>query len=182
MLSELTLLLEKIDLEPGVDFNLITISFDPTDTPEFAADKKMNFMKSIQRDIPDNAWRYLTGDVNNITKITEAVGYRFKKDKQDFIHPSAIIMLAPDGKIIRYIMGLSYLPFDVKMALIEAAEGRVGPTINKVLLYCFSYDPQGRTYAMDITKITGTIILFLIGVFVVFLIIKTQARKRAMRQ
>ena len=68
------------------------------------------------------------------------------------------------------------------MALVEAAEGRVGPTINKVLLYCFSYDPQGRTYAMDITKITGTIILFLIGVFVVFLIIKTQARKRAMRQ
>jgi len=182
MLSELALLLEKIDLEPGTDFNVITISFDPTDTPEFAADKKMNYLKSIERKFPESAWRYLTGDINNIAKITEAVGYRFKKDKQDFIHPSAIIMLAPDGKIIRYIMGLSYLPFDVKMALIEAAEGRVGPTINKVLLYCFSYDPQGRTYAMNITKITGTIILFLIGVFVVFLIIKTQARKRVMRQ
>lgn len=182
MLSELTVLLEKIDLEPGEDFNLITISFDPTDTPEFAADKKMNYMKSLKRQIPESAWRYWTGDINNIAKITEAVGYRFKKDNQDFVHPSAIIMLAPDGKIIRYIMGLSYLPFDVKMALIEAADGRVGPTINKVLLYCFSYDPQGRTYAMNITKITGTIIMFLIGVFVVFLIIKTQARKRAMRQ
>ncbi|MCI0496214.1 SCO family protein [candidate division KSB1 bacterium] len=175
MLSELTLLLEKIDLAPATDFNLITISFDPTDTPANAVDKKMNFMKSIQRTLPDNAWHFLTGDINNIEKITESVGYRFKKDRQDFIHPSALIILAPDGKIIRYIMGLSYLPFDVKMAVIEAAEGRVGPTINKVLLYCFSYDPQGRTYAMNITKITGTIILFLIGVFTIFLIIKTKA-------
>ncbi len=182
MLAELTILLEKIDLEPTKEFNLITISFDPTDTPANAADKKMNFTKSIQRTLPENSWHFLTGDINNIAKITESVGYRFKKDRQDFIHPSALIILAPDGKIIRYIMGLSYLPFDVKMALIEAAEGRVGPTINKVLLYCFSYDPQGRTYAMNITKITGTIILFLIGAFVVFLIIKTQARKRAMRQ
>jgi protein SCO1/2 len=172
------LLLEKIDLTPATDFNLITISFDPTDTPENAADKKMNFMKSIQRTLPENAWRFLTGDINNIASITGSVGYRFKKDRQDFIHPSALIILAPDGKIIRYIMGLSYLPFDVKMAVIEAAAGRVGPTINKVLLYCFSYDPQGRTYAMNITKITGTIILFLIGVFAIFLIIKTKARNK----
>lgn len=178
MLAELAVLLEKIDLVPGQDFNLITISFDPTDTPANAADKKMNFMKSIQRSLPENAWRFLTGDINNIARITEAVGYRFKKDRQDFIHPSAIIALAPDGKIIRYIMGLSYLPFDVKMAVIEAAQGRVGPTINKVLLYCFSYDPQGRTYTMNITKITGTIILFLIGVFAIFLIIKSKARNK----
>lgn len=182
MLAELTLLLEKIDFELGKDFNLITISFDPTDTPEFAADKKMNYLKSLQRKIPEDAWHYWTGDANNIAKITAAVGYHFKKDKQDFIHPSVIIVLAPDGKIIRYIMGLSYLPFDVKMALIEATEGRVGPTINKVLLYCFSYDPQGRTYAMNITKITGTIILFLIGVFGIFLFIITKARKRTTRE
>jgi len=178
MLAELSLLLEKIDLTPGTDFNLITISFDPTDTPANAADKKMNFMKSIQRPIPETAWRFLTGDINNIARITEAVGYRFKKDRQDFIHPSGIIALAPDGKIIRYIMGLSYLPFDVKMALIEAAEGRVGPTINKVLLYCFSYDPQGRTYAMNVTKITGTIILFLVAVFAIFLFIKSKSGKK----
>lgn len=182
MLSELSRLLEKIDLEPGPDFTLITISFDPTDTPQAATDKKMNFIKSIQRSIPDSAWRFLTGDVNNIPTITESVGYRFKKDGQDFIHPSALFFLAPDGKIVRYITGLSYLPFDVKLALIEAAEGRIGQSINKVLEYCFSYDPKGRTYALDITKIMGTIILFLIGVFVVFLFIKTQARKRAMRQ
>jgi protein SCO1/2 len=178
MLAELSLLLEKIDLTPGTDFNLITISFDPTDAPANAADKKMNFMKSIQRPIPETAWRFLTGDINNIARITEAVGYRFKKDRQDFIHPSGIIALAPDGKIIRYIMGLSYLPFDVKMALIEAAEGRVGPTINKVLLYCFSYDPQGRTYAMNVTKITGTIILFLVAVFAIFLFIKSKSGKK----
>lgn len=182
MLSELSRLLEKIELEPGKDFTLITISFDPTDTPQDAADKKMNFVKSIQRSIPDSAWRFLTGDVNNIAAITESVGYRFKKDGQDFIHPSALFFLAPDGKMVRYITGLSYLPFDVKLALIEAAEGRIGQSINKVLEYCFSYDPKGRTYALDITKIMGTIILFLIGVFIVFLIIKTQARKRAMRQ
>lgn len=182
LLSELSRLLEKIDLQPGPDFTLITISFDPTDTPQAAADKKMNFIKSIQRTIPDSAWRFLTGDINNIAKITESVGFRFKKDGQNFIHPSALFILASDGKIIRYIIGLSYLPFDVKLALIEAAEGRIGQTINRVLEYCFSYDPKSRTYALDITKIMGTFILFLIGVFVVFLFIKTQARKRAMRQ
>jgi len=182
MLSDLSRLLEKIDLKPGPDFTLITISFDPTDTPQAAADKKMNFIASIQRTIPDSAWRFLTGDVNHIAEITESVGYRFKKDGQDFIHPSALFFLAPDGKMVRYITGLSYLPFDVKLALIEAAEGRIGQSINRVLEYCFSYDPKGRTYALDITKIMGTIILFLIGVFVVFLFIKTQARKRAMRQ
>lgn len=182
MLSELSRLMEKIELEPGKDFTLITISFDPTDTPQAAADKKMNFVKSIQRTIPDSAWRFLTGDVNAIAAITESVGYRFKQDGQDFIHPSALYFLTPDGKMVRYITGLSYLPFDVKLALIEAAEGRIGQSINKVLEYCFSYDPKGRTYALDIAKIMGTIILFLIGVFVIFLFIKTQARKRAMRQ
>jgi len=182
MLSDLSRLLEKIDLEPGKDFNLVTISFDPTDTPQTAADKKKNYMAAIQRAVPDSAWRYLTGDVNSIAEITESVGYRFKKDGQDFIHPSALFILAPDGKIIRYIIGLSYLPFDVKLALIEAAEGRIGQTINRVLLYCFSYDPKGGTYGLNITKMMGTIILFLIAVFVVFLFFKTQARKRAMRQ
>jgi len=182
MLSEIALLLDKIDLKPGQDFNVITISFDPTDAVNEAADKKKNYTRSMNRTIPDSAWKFFTADINTIAKITESVGYRFKKDRQDFIHPSALIILSPEGKIVRYIMGLSYLPFDVKMALIEAAEGRVGPTINKVLLYCFSYDPQGRTYAMDITKVTGTIILFLIGVFVIFILIKTRTRKRLMRQ
>ncbi|MEE4312183.1 MAG: SCO family protein [candidate division KSB1 bacterium] len=182
MLSELTLLMEKIDMIPGEDFTLLTISFDPTDTPEIARDKKKNYLNSVEREIPDSAWIYLTGDINNIERMTESVGYRFKKEKQDFIHPSALIITSPEGKIVRYIMGLSYLPFDVKMAVIEAAEGRIGQTINKVLLYCFSYDPQGRTYAMDITKVTGTIILFLLALFVVFLLIKGKARKRSMRQ
>ncbi len=182
MLSEMSRLLEKLDLRPGIDYDVITISFDPSDTAEDAADKKRNYIQSIEKDFPDSAWHFLTGDVTAISQITESVGYRFKKDRQDFIHPSALIILSPDGKVIRYLMGLSYLPFDVKMALIEAAEGRVGPTINKVMLYCFSYDPQGRTYTMNITKITGTIILFLIGVFVVYLIMKSKARNRSTRQ
>ena len=106
--------------------------------------------------------------------MTDAAGFYFRRDGNDFIHAGAIIVVSPQGKIARYLNGTKFLPFDVKMALTEASEGRTGPTIAKLVAYCYSYNPEGRTYVFDVTRIAGGMILLFAAVFVVFLSIKTK--------
>ena len=148
----------KIDL--GSDYNVYTVSFDPTEKPKLAKDKKRNYAKLVKGQDVQNGWTWFTGDSANISKLLNALGYKVKKEGAAFIHPAALIVLSPDGKITRYLHGTYFLPFDLKMAVVEASEGRSGPTINKVLQYCFSYDPEGKKYVFNITKISGTLILF----------------------
>ncbi|MBN2012051.1 SCO family protein [candidate division KSB1 bacterium] len=178
LLSSLGDMLDRLTLVPGTDYQVVTISFDPTDTPESSRNTKANYYNPLRDKMPEASWLFLTSDQPTISKITEAAGFRYKADKQDFIHASALIIVSPQGKITRYIMGLDYSPFDVKLALLEASEGRVGATINKVLLYCFSYDPEGRTYAMNVTKIAGTVILFIAFLFGLTLVISGKARQK----
>lgn len=181
LLSGLVEVVEKIDEKPGEDYQLLTISFDPTDNPAMAVKKKNNYLKSFNIDFPEEQWHFLTGDSAAIYAITKAVGFKYKQTGDDFVHPGLVTMLGADGKITRYLFGISFLPFDVKMALLEAAQGRTGPTINKVLLYCFSYDPTGKQYAFNFLKVTGTIIIFLVLIFVVFLIFVSRARRKKVR-
>jgi len=106
------------------------------------------------------------------------VGFRYKETGLDFAHPSGIILVSPEGKITRYLYGLDFLPFDLKMAIIEAQKGLAKPTINKVLQYCFNYDPQGQNYTLSITRVAGTIIMFIaVLVFVILIIGRRRSRK-----
>ena len=105
------------------------------------------------------------------------MGFKYKKEGRDFIHAGALIVLGSDGKISRYLRGIEFQPFDLKMAITEASEGRVGPTISKVLLYCFSYDPEGKKYVFNFTKVGGTAFLFLLAIFIAFLTIKKKSKK-----
>lgn len=178
ILSSLAQVLAHIEMEPGKDFSVVTISFDERDTPDMAARKKKNYLKAIGKPFPEQDWRFLTGDAESIRRLTEAVGFHFQRRGEAFEHPAALLVLAPDGKITRYLYGLTYLPFDLKMALVEASEGRPGPTIRRVLLYCFSYDPHGRMYAFNFLKVTATIILFLAAVLFVYLPGQGRKRKR----
>lgn len=144
---------------PGEDYQVLTVSFDPSETPEIAAEKKKDLIESMKkRKIEPTAWRFLTGDTDAIKALTNAVGFRYREEGTDYLHSSAAIVLSPDGKIIRYMYGLDYLPLDLQLALIEAKEGRVGPTIVKALRYCFNYDPEGRRYVFDVTKVAGAAI------------------------
>ncbi len=153
----------KMDMSIGKDFDIITISFNTKDTPEKARQKKLNFVQKIQE--KDRAsWFYLTGELENIQKITEAVGFRYKPTGLDFAHPSTIIMISPQGKITRYLYGITFLPFDVKMAIVESQKGLVRPTSNKLLDYCFAYDSQSKAYTLQFTRLIGTFIL-IIGLF-----------------
>jgi len=153
----------RMDLSIGKDFDIITISFNTKDTPEKARQKKLNFVQKMQE--KDRAsWFYLTGELGNIQKITEAVGFRYKPTGLDFAHPSTIIMISPKGKITRYLYGITFLPFDVKMAVVEAQKGLAQPTSNKLLDYCFAYDAQSRSYTLQFTRLIGSFIL-IIGLF-----------------
>jgi len=169
--------IEHTDLELGKDYQVLTVSFNFNDTPEKARAKKKNFLR-VHSKAHAKDWIYLTGDSSNIYRLSNAVGFKFKKVGLDYIHPAVITILNPSGKITRYLYGTHFLPFDLKMAIIEAQKGLERPTINRMLEFCFNYDPQGKKYVLDITKITGIIILFFSLLLLIALLLKSRKRKK----
>jgi len=161
--------IKRLDLDARKDYVALTVSFDETDTPELALEKKKAYFNIVGEDFPESGWRFLTGDRENIMRLTDAVGFGFTRKGDHFVHPITLVALSKEGKIIRYLPGDRFLPFDVKMALIEASEGRVGSTAARVLLYCFSYDPEGKTYAFNIIRIYAAVMLVSVIVFAIFL-------------
>ena len=156
--------MDKTNLEPGYDYTVLTISFDETDSPESADVIRANFTEALEKDLVDGAWRFLTADSVTIARLTDSVGFRFQRREADFAHGTSLIFLAPDGKIVRYLYGMRFMPFDLKMAVVEANKGSVAPSIARVLQYCFSYDPEGRRYALNVNRLVGTVILlFAVG-------------------
>lgn len=177
LLTELTTVINKMDLIPGKDYQIITVSFNEYDNSVLAKKKKGNYLKLIEKEFPENAWRFLTGDSASIRQLTDAAGFMFKRQGDDFLHSGAIIAVSPEGKVTRYLYGIQFLPFDVKMALIEASAGRVGPTISKILLLCYSYDPEGKQYVVNTTRIFGTGIILFVVIFVGVLTLKPKRKK-----
>jgi protein SCO1/2 len=174
ILTELTSIVNFMDMEAGKDFQIVTISFDHREKFELAAAKKESYFALLKKDIPADSWRFLTGDSAAISAVTQAAGFNFKRDGNDFIHAGALVVVSPEGKIARYLNGIKYLPFDVKMALTEASTGRSGPTIAKLVAYCYSYNPEGRTYVFNVTRVAGGVILLFAAVFVVYLTMKPK--------
>lgn len=165
--------IEKTDLELGKDYKVITISFDYRDTPEQAVKKKRNFTTKIG-DEKARHWYYLTGDSASIATILGSVGYKIKVAGLDYIHPSALVVVSPKGKITRYLYGLRFMPFDLKMAVIEAQKGLSRPTVNKVLEFCFTYEPEGRKYSLQVTKVVGTLTIFILVIFFLVLVLRKK--------
>jgi protein SCO1/2 len=177
LLDGVSRVIEETDLELGKDYQVITISFNYNDNTDRAKEKKENFLRKHSRNHSNN-WIYLTGDSTNIYKIVDAVGFKFKRVGVDYIHAASIMVVSPQGKITRYLYGLSFLPFDFKMAILESQKGLARPSIHKVLEFCFSYDPAGRRYSLDILKVTGTLILFFLLIFGTFLFIKSRKKPK----
>jgi protein SCO1/2 len=177
LLGSVAEMMQKSDLVPGRDYNVVTISFDDTDTPESAAAIRDNFTNSLEKDMSDGGWRFLTADSAAIASVTEAVGFAFQRRESDFAHGTCLIVLSRERKIVRYLYGKSFLPFELEMAVSEATKGTVVPSIAKVVQYCFSYDPEGRRYVLNLNRIIGTgILIFAIG-WLVF-ITSSNRRKR----
>jgi protein SCO1/2 len=168
--------IDRLDMEAGKDFNIVTISFEPGDTYLTAAEKKNNYLETMDKKIPVDSWRFLTGDSAAIAQITDAVGFRYLPQGRDYMHAAGIMAISKDGKIARYLYGTEFNPIDMKMSIIEAAEGRTGPTIATLMKLCYSYDPEGKKYVMNITRIAGSGMILLLGVFIAVLIIKKKRK------
>jgi protein SCO1/2 len=178
-LNNLVRTLNEVELEPGKDFQVTTVSFDPTDTPEMAAKKKTSYLKLLKRPFPPTAWRFLTGDAASTKALADAVGFQFKKDRDMYIHAGALIILSPGGKVTRYMNGITYLPADLEMAVREAASGLTRPTISKVLSVCFSYDPKSNKYVLNFTRIGGAVTLLLGAAFGLYLLLTGRRTERS---
>jgi protein SCO1/2 len=180
-LTDLARTLGGIDLEPGKDFQVVTVSFDSTDTFEIAARKRENYLKMLKRPFPPAAWRFLTGDEASTKALADAVGFHFTKRGETFVHPAALIAISPKGKVTRYLYGTTYLPADLAMAVKEAAQGYVRPTISKALSLCFSYDPEGRRYVLNVTRVAGLATLLFVGVFALAVLLRRRAGSKVER-
>jgi len=176
LLDGIAEVIDNADIVLGKDYQVITLSFNAKDYPALGISKKANYLAQIEKPIDKDAWIWLTGDSVNIYKTTNALGFKFKREGEDFVHAAAIMVISPDGKITRYLHGTYFLPFDLKMAVTEASQGKSGPTINKVLKFCFSYDAEGKKYVFNITKISGAIILFFAFLFFLSLVIKRKPK------
>jgi len=178
--ADLANALNFVDPVPGKDFNVITFSFSDDENHTHAKTSKNNYNNLIKRDFPLENWHYLTGNIENIRKVTDSLGYYFIKKQENFyIHPSALMVLAKDGKIIRYLYGPDFLPFDLGMALSEAKRGEPGISIKRgVLAFCFDYDPGNKTYVFKLFRITGTAILLFLTCFIIFLIYPSKRDKK----
>ena len=171
--------MDGTDLVLGEDYQALTISFDPREGTFLAVKKKNNYLNLMKKkEQAEEGWLFFTSDSTNVSNLTEATGFRYKPTGNDFIHAATLIIVDPKGKITRYMNGIYFLPFELKMSILEAAESKSGPTINRVLQYCYSYDPEGQKYVMNVTKVAGTIIIFL-GLVLFLVLVFVRKRKKA---
>jgi protein SCO1 len=150
--------------EVGDKFEIVTVSFDPRDTPAVSAEKKKNYLLSYGDEKAGAGWHFLTGQQEAITRLAESVGffYRFDPTSGQFAHASAIMILTPDGKVSRYYYGIKYRPRDVRLGLVEASAGKIGTPVDEIFLYCFHYDPDTGKYTasvMAIVRLGGVLTL-----------------------
>jgi len=171
--------LKHTDQIPGKDFRVVTVSFDPRDDAELAAAKKENYVKQFGPSFPASAWRFLTGDPISTKQLADSVGFSFIKHGEDYIHPGAIMVLSPAGRVTRYLYGVTFLPFDVKMAVTEAAQGQARPTIARFLSFCYSYDPAGHRYFFNITRVAAAFTLVLAAGFGIATALRRKRRSRS---
>ena len=162
----------SISLDAGKDFEVVTLSFDPRETPALATAKKANYIEKYRRATGAAGWHFLTADQEAIQQLASAAGFRYAYDDKanQFVHASAIMVLTPDGRLSRYFYGVEFPPRDLRLGLVEASQGRIGNPVDQVLLFCFHYDPVTGKYGLLITRvirIAGTLTVFamIAGIF-----------------
>lgn len=162
---------------PNRDYALLCISIDERETPADALKAKRIALESIQKPFPPDAWRFLTGGQASIRAVADAVGFHFRRNGAEFDHPLGLVVLSPAGKVTRYMTGTDFLPVDLSMSILEASAGRVGPTIAKVLRFCFSYDPQNHQYVFNTLKVSAILIAVLVLGFGLYLVLSGRRRQ-----
>jgi protein SCO1 len=175
VLSGLENSLRMMKFDVGKEFDVITVSFDPSETPEMAAKKKAVFLKRYKRPGAEQGWHFLVGESNSIDALTKAAGFQYQYDQKtrQFAHATAIMILTPEGKIAQYYYGVEYPPKDLRLGLVEAGQGRIGNVVDQLLLYCYHYDPEQGKYSaviLRVLRLAGVATMLFLGSFIFLMI------------
>lgn len=173
-LNGLSASLRILKLDLGKDYEVVTVSFNPKETPELALAKKRSYLQRYGRADSQNGWHFLVGDEKNVHALTDAVGfyYQWDPDSQQFAHAAGIMVLTPDGHIAQYYYGVDFSPKDLRLGLVEASKGHIGSLVDQVLLYCYHYDPRTGKYGavvINVLKLAGAATILILGSFLMFL-------------
>lgn len=174
VLDSLTAAIADIKMEPGKDYELVTISFDHRDTPKLAAERKEIYSRRYGRRGADEGWHFLTTDEATVRKITAALGFRYAWDPkaQQFAHGTMTAVITPEGKVSRYLFGIDNPARDLRLAIVEASNGKIGSPADQLLLLCYHYDPGTGTYAkqaMNLVRAGGVATMVALAGFIFFL-------------
>ena len=175
----------KLTFNVSEQFEVVTVSFDPRETPQLAAAKKQTYVKAYHREGAEAGWHFLTGDEKNIKLLTEALGFRYRWDDatNQFAHASGIMVATPEGRLARYFYGIEYSPRDLRLGLVEASENKIGNTADALMLYCYHYDPATGKYGavvMNMVQVGGILTLMAIGAM--FFVMRRRVRARELRE
>ncbi len=160
----------------GEEYQILNISFDPTEGTTLSKGNQSSYHMLIDKEFDPEGWRFFTTDSLNSRKLTDAVGFKYKRQGLDFLHTSALIFVSEEGKITRYLHGTYFLPMDLKLAVVETSQGKSGPSMSRLLSYCYSYDPAGQGYVFNVTRVAGILILFFAVVIFLFLVLKPRKK------
>ena len=174
-LAGLTGSMKLIKFDAGKEFEVVTVSFNPRETPQLAAEKKRDYLKRYGRPTAAAGWHFLTGPAESINALTKAVGFQYQYDatKNQYAHATAIMVLTPQGRISRYFYGVDFPPKDLRMGLVEASQGKIGNAVDQVLLYCYHYDPATGKYGAIVSnmlKLGGALTILFVGALILILL------------
>ena len=173
--------LEVLSFVPGQEFEVLTVSFDPREGPVLAAAKKKAYVARYKRSGAERGWHFLTGTKDSIDALTQAVGFRYAWDAEtkQFAHPAGVVVLSPEGTISQYLFGVEYSPKDLRLALVDSAQGKVGNVLDQALLLCYRYDPTRGRYSasiLNVVRLGGLVTVLALGGFI--LTMATRRREK----
>ncbi|MFY9821143.1 MAG: SCO family protein [Thermoanaerobaculia bacterium] len=166
--------LKPLSLDPGRDFDVIVAGIDPAETPELAAKKKRQVLERYARPGTEDGWHFLTGPQDSITRLAQAIGFRYVADpeRKQFAHAAGMVILTPEGRVSRYLLGVEFPARDIRLGLVESGHGKLGTVVDQVLLYCFHYDPLVGRYSattLNLVRISAVVTVVGLALLVVFL-------------
>jgi protein SCO1/2 len=183
VLNGLNSALKILTFDVGKEFEIVTVSIDPSERPDLAGRKKASYIESYGRPGAAGGWHFLTGDGPEIAALTRAAGfhYVYQEEADQFAHASGVIVATPDGRLARYFYGIEYAPRDLRLGLVEAADGRIGTAVDEVLLYCFHYDPTTGKYGvaiLNVIRLAGGGTALGLGAFVFLMLRRERVERR----
>lgn len=169
-------------LSPGEDYRLLTVSIDPTETADLARKKQDTYIAETKKDMSSNDWHFLVGAEGNIRALADSLGfnYYYDEERDEYAHPAVIYLLTPEGEISRYLYGIQFKEQDLRLGLLEASRGNIGSTLERVLLYCYHYDPDANGYTVlagNVMQLGGVVTLGLLSLFLGVMWIRDRHRK-----